>query len=205
MTPNLTPELEKEVGIVLSRPILKERKKNLIPLVDYIQKNHNHNKTVHLNFICTHNSRRSQFSQVWAYTAAAYYGVKANCFSGGVEVTSFNERAVSSLRRSGFIITSQGTENPIYQISYGEGASPITIFSKKFDAPENQCDAFAAVMTCGDAEENCPFIPGTEMRIPLIYKDPKAFDDTEVENEKYHECSLEIASELFYVFRKACN
>ena len=60
-------------------------------------------------------------------------------------------------------------------------------------------------MTCGDAEENCPFIPGTEMRIPLIYKDPKAFDDTELENEKYHECSLEIASELFYVFRKACN
>jgi len=31
------------------------------------------NLDIHLNFICTHNSRRSQLTQVWAYYAATYF------------------------------------------------------------------------------------------------------------------------------------
>ena len=55
-------------------------------------------------------------------------------------------------------------------------------------------------MTCSDADENCPYIPKAEKRIPLRYDDPKSYDDTPIESEKYDERSLQIASEIFYVF-----
>ena len=61
---------------------------------------------------------------------------------------------------------------------------------------------YAAVMTCSDADKNCPFIPGAEKRISLPFKDPKEFDDTLIEAKKYKECSLKIASEVFYVFNE---
>ena len=39
-----------------------------------------------LLFICTHNSRRSHMSQIWAQTAAHYYHVaNVQTFSGGTE------------------------------------------------------------------------------------------------------------------------
>ena len=37
-------------------------------------------------------------------------------------------------------------------------------------------------------------------RFSIKYDDPKAFDGTEVMNEKYAERSLQIASELYFVF-----
>lgn len=53
--------------------ISTERKTVLQPLVDVIQSKINHNQTLNLNFICTHNSRRSHLAQIWVKTAAAYY------------------------------------------------------------------------------------------------------------------------------------
>ena len=38
-----------------------------------------------LNFICTHNSRRSHLGQIWAAIAGAYYNVDVATFSGGTE------------------------------------------------------------------------------------------------------------------------
>ena len=55
-------------------------------------------------------------------------------------------------------------------------------------------------MTCSHAEENCPYIPGTEARIPVMYDDPKAFDGTALETAKYDERCQQIAAEMFYVF-----
>jgi arsenate reductase len=66
----------------------------------------------------------------------------------------------------------------------------------------NPVSNFAAVMTCSHADENCPFILGTEMRIPVMYEDPKLFDHTVLEKEKYRERSLQIAAEMKYVFSK---
>ena len=60
---------------------------------------------------------------------------------------------------------------------------------------------FAAVMTCAHADENCPFIPGAEQRIPVRYKDPKAFDDTPEEKVAgIANKSIEIATEMHYIF-----
>lgn len=200
----MTAALESTVAHARQLNIPEDRLAVLKPLIDYIQSKIDQGKEINLNFICTHNSRRSQFSQIWAQTAADYFGIPAKCYSGGVEVTAFNERAVASIKRSGFDVVAQGEveSNPIYLVSHSKDHDPIKAFSKLFDDPVNKAEQFAAVMTCSHADENCPFIPGTEQRIAVRYEDPKAFDDTPKEASKYDERSMQIAGEMFYVFSK---
>ena len=201
---NLTVALEPTIAHARHLNIPEDRLAVLKPLIDYIHSKIDQGKEINLNFICTHNSRRSQFSQIWAQTAADYFGIPAKCYSGGVEVTAFNERAVASIKRSGFDVVAQGEgeSNPIYLVSHSKDHDPIKAFSKLFDDPVNKAEQFAAVMTCSHADENCPFIPGTEQRIAVRYEDPKAFDDTPKEASKYDERSMQIAGEMFYVFSK---
>ncbi|NND31479.1 MAG: protein-tyrosine-phosphatase [Saprospiraceae bacterium] len=196
----MLPALKKSIDKIRSKRIPEDRKAILQPLIDYIQHKIEANQEINLHFICTHNSRRSQFSQIWAKTAADYFRIPANCFSGGVEVTTFNETAVESIKRSGFKITAEGNTNPVYSILNSADNKPIRAFSKLFDDPINKAEKFAAIMTCSHADEDCPFIPGTEKRIAVNYEDPKAFDGTPQESAKYDERSLQIASEMFYVF-----
>lgn len=198
----LYPQLAASVEKAKNLPIPEERTEVLQVLIDYIQKKVDQNQEINLNFICTHNSRRSQFSQIWGKVAAAYHGIEVNSFSGGVEVTAFNERAVSSIQRFGFKVIKEGVGNPKYFVFYSNDEDPIIAFSKVYDDPANAPARFAAVMTCSHADENCPFIPGAEARIPVRYEDPKAFDDTAQETEKYDERSLQIASEMLYVFSR---
>lgn len=197
----LFSKLHTTLSKALLVPITHDRKKVLEILIHYIKNKQASMQKPLLNFICTHNSRRSQFSQIWAQTAAAYYGVDVVCFSGGVEVTAFNERAVASLERSGFIIEQEGEINPKYKVFYDKNSKPIVAFSKLFDHNVNPSKPFAAVMTCAHADENCPFIPSAETRIAVRYEDPKAFDDTLEEAIRYDERSLQIAAEMLHVFR----
>ena len=74
------------------------------------------------------------------------------------------------------------------------------MFSKLYDDASNPDADFAAVMTCSEADKNCPYIPGAESRIQLLYDDPKEFDGTAEETEKYDERASQIAAELFYFF-----
>lgn len=194
--------LDSSIEHILQLEITSERRVFLQVLVDYIQKKKAANEPVNLNFICTHNSRRSQLAQVWASVAAHAFKISVKCLSGGIEVTAFNERAVASLQRFGFVITSDGGENPAYSLEYALNTVPLKLFSKLFNDEVNQVDNFAAVMTCDHADENCPYIPGTEQRISVNYNDPKEFDDTKEEAKKYDERSSQIASEMFYVFSK---
>ncbi|WP_114749855.1 low molecular weight phosphatase family protein [Pleomorphovibrio marinus] len=196
--PDLLANIERAKGL----PIPAERKPVLEELIVYVQKKLASNQPIHLNFICTHNSRRSQLSQIWAKVAAAYHGVDVNTYSGGVEVTAFNERAVASCERMGFTITKEGEVNPVYSVTFADGEEPVKAFSKVYDDVSNAPSGFAAVMTCSHADENCPYIPGAEARIPVRYEDPKAFDDTDQEAAKYDERSLQIASEMLFVFEK---
>ena len=188
------------IELALKQNIPLPRKLLLTEITDYIKSKIDNNQEINLNFICTHNSRRSQLSQVWAKVASVYYGIEINSYSGGVEVTAFNERAIDSLVRSGFSILFENSINPKFEISYSENENPIIAFSKLFDDDFNKADYFAAIMTCSDADENCPHIAKAEKRIPLRYDDPKSHDDTPIESEKYDERSLQIASEMFYVF-----
>ena len=201
----LYPELKERLKEIQALEIPPVRQGVLQPLIAYIQHKLDAGETAFLNFICTHNSRRSQFAQIWAQTAADSFHLPVRCLSGGVEVTACNERTVASLKRFGFHISAKGTENPKYSISHSENGTPISAFSKLFDDPENNAESFAAVMTCSHADENCPFIPGTEKRISVRYEDPKTFDDTPLEAEKYDERSIQIASEMFYVFSRLAS
>ena len=179
-------KLNSTIEQVLKIPIPENRKVILDKFKDYIQNKLEIGETPRLNFICTHNSRRSQFSQIWAQTAAAFFAIDVECFSGGVELTAFNERAVASILRCGFKVEKEGEINPKYSVYYDTKSKPIVAFSKLFDDTPSP---FAAVMTCAHADENCPFIPAAECRIPVRYDDPKAFDDTALEAEKYDEAS----------------
>lgn len=181
--------------------IPEDRKGILDVLVHYIQERHKI-LPVNLNFICTHNSRRSQFAQIWAATAADYYNIKINALSGGVEVTEFNPRAVAALKKVGFEIESEGNSNPIYTVKFDRVNPGLKMYSKLFDDPVNKKRKFAAIMTCSDAGESCPYVPEAEIGIPLYYEDPKIYDNTSLEKRKYERRSTQIATEMFYVFRE---
>lgn len=99
------PALANTIANLPFAAISSERLKLLDDMATYLRAKMKQGKEIRLNFICTHNSRRSQFSQIWAQTAAAYYGIEANCYSGGVEVTAFNPRAVAAIQRDGFKVT----------------------------------------------------------------------------------------------------
>ncbi|MBD0725350.1 protein-tyrosine-phosphatase [Flavobacterium sp. L1I52] len=198
----LFPEIEKTIQQLNFESITAERKIILQPLIDYIQLKVTNQQEIRLNFICTHNSRRSHLSQVWAQTAAAFYSIKNTfCYSGGTEATALFPMAAQTLSKQGFQIEtiSQGN-NPVYSIKHNENTHPIIGFSKTFDNSFNPQSEFAAILTCSSADQGCPFIAGAEKRIPITYEDPKAFDNTAQQAEKYEERSLQIATELFYVF-----
>lgn len=200
----LYPKLSEVASQLDCNGITLERKQILQPLVDYIQNKVAENCPVRLNFICTHNSRRSHLSQVWAQTAAAFYGIQnVNCYSGGTEATALFPMVAQTLEDVGFeIFMISGGVNPVYAIKYSDNEPPVIGFSKTFDSVFNPHGEFAAIMTCSQANEGCPFIAGAEKRIPITYDDPKAFDNTEIQKEKYSERSLQIATEMFYVFSK---
>lgn len=187
---------------LLQQSIREERKAVLQPLIDFIQQKTDDQQAVNLNFICTHNSRRSHLAQVWAQTAAAYFGFPAvHCYSSGTEATALFPKVVETLSNQGFcIVTIADSPNPVYAIKYSETTLPVIGFSKKYDSPFNPAAAFAAVMTCSQADADCPFIAGAEKRIPLAFEDPKVSDHTPEQTTVYAARSLQIASEMFYIF-----
>lgn len=186
------------------KSIPENRKVILEKITKYIAKKNVMGSPINLVYICTHNSRRSHFGQIWAHVAATYYGIKnVNTFSGGTEATAFNINAINSLKRVGFNIKPINIEkNSIYHVFHDDNETPSICFSKTYDDPKNPQKEFAAIMTCSDAEENCPFIPGVELRIGTTYDDPKAFDNTPQKDAKYDERCRQIALETFYVFSK---
>lgn len=182
--------------------ISAERIEVLQPLVNYIQKKKEANETIRLNFICTHNSRRSHLSQIWAQTMAFHYGIKnVFCYSGGTEATAMFTKVAETLTNQGFQIQKLSeTENPVYAVKYSQNENPIICFSKTYNNDFNPKSNFGAIMTCNNADEGCPIVFGAEARFPIKYDDPKAFDGTDLQTEKYAERSLEIAQEMWWVF-----
>ncbi|MBT1708845.1 protein-tyrosine-phosphatase [Fulvivirgaceae bacterium PWU5] len=178
------------------------RKPVIGELTRFVQDSVNAKLPTYLNFICTHNSRRSHLSQLWAQAAAYYYGIQnVSCYSGGTEATAFNPRAVKAMEDAGFrIVMQKDGQNPIYEVRFADEAPPVIAFSKTYDDPFNHNEDFAAVMTCSHADENCPLVLGSSARIALRYDDPKAFDGTELETAKYAERVREIGREILFAF-----
>ena len=200
--PILFEDIEKTIKQLRPDTISESRKEVLQPLADYIQSKVNNNLEIRINFICTHNSRRSHLSQIWAQTIASYFAIKnVFCYSGGTEATAVYPMVIKTLNQSGFKINAlSNNKNPIYSIKYSNNEHPIIGFSKTLDDDFNPQSQFAAIMTCSQADGGCPFIAGAEQRIPITFEDPKAFDNTPQQEEKYKERSLQIATEMLFVF-----
>ena len=194
--------INKVVETINFDSISADRKTELQRLIDYIQVKKDAGVEANLIFVCTHNSRRSQFSQIWAKVAAEQYGIAINSFSGGVEVTEFNKKAVESLKRFGFSVDGEGGRNGKYTVEFDIQCKAVDAFSKLVEDEANPKENFAAIMTCADADENCPIVVGCEDRIPIRYDDPKVFDDSPLEFAMYDYRSFEIATEMFYVFSR---
>lgn len=178
------------------------RKIQLLKVSDYINQQLASSQIAQLTFICTHNSRRSHLSQIWAKVAAEKYGLGAlvQTYSGGTEATAFNPRAVAAIERAGLTVKNPGGNNPKYEVLYSDMIEPMICFSKRYDDNVNPQSDFAAIMTCDDADANCPVVLGASARIPIKYVDPKISDGTDAEAQTYDERCLQIATEMMYVF-----
>jgi len=196
------PNLINVIATFSSQSISDERKVVLLPLVNYIQEKVNAGESIRLHFICTHNSRRSHLSQIWAQTMAYHVGLKnVSCYSGGTEATAIFIKVLETLTSQGFqVLRLSGNENPVVAVKFAANENPILCFSKTYDHPFNPSTQFGAVMTCSNADEGCPIVVGSEARFPIKYDDPKAYDGTPLQTEKYAERSLDIAREMLWVF-----
>ncbi len=176
--------------------IPEDRKLILNELKNYVQSIN----SPKINFICTHNSRRSHLSQIWAQTLADHFEIKIETFSGGTEATAFHPNAVAAVERAGFLVEKKGTHNPKYEVQVDDDGKPMVCFSKKFDQHPNPTSEFVAVMTCSEADTECPIVHGADKRIKLFYEDPKVSDRTPAESITYDARCKQIATEMYYVF-----
>jgi arsenate reductase len=179
-----------------------ERKEILNQLINYIRLKKSNNGPIRLNFICTHNSRRSHLSQIWAQTMAYHYSIdNIYCYSGGTEATAMFPKVAETLTNQGFeIYRLSDFPNPVYAVKYDQNEHPIICFSKEYNDAFNPQTGYAAIVTCNSADEACPVVLGAEARFPIKYDDPKAFDGTDLMDAKYAERSLQIGAEMAYVF-----
>ena len=193
--------LKESIEVISIMPVSEERKEILRPLAEFLQKKSDAGERINLNFICTHNSRRSHLSQIWAQVMAEHFNIQnVYCYSGGTEATAMFPKVAETLHSQGMEIQKLSeTENPVYAVKYAENAHPVVCFSKKFDDAFNPVTGFAAVMTCSNADEGCPFIAGAEKRVAVKFEDPKSSDGTHEMDRTYFERSLEIAAEMYYV------
>ncbi|MDP2088653.1 MAG: hypothetical protein Q8J84_04560 [Flavobacteriaceae bacterium] len=184
-----------------------ERKLLLTAIAAFIVAELKSDKTVNLNFVCTHNSRRSQLAQVWAHFAIDYFQLKnIFSFSGGTEATAFFSNTVKTLQEVGFEfhLKDFSHQNPVYEISTKKMKNNIIGFSKLYNHQINQ-KPFIAITTCSDAEENCPFIPDTIRRFQLPFNDPKTADNTPNSLETYKKTSRLIAGEIGFILENVRN
>tara|TARA_R100001369_G_scaffold29010_2_gene52091 strand:- start:646 stop:1260 length:615 start_codon:yes stop_codon:yes gene_type:complete len=198
------PNLKQTIETLDITTLSNERKELIQPLIEYISGKLTNNDPIRIVFICTHNSRRSHLAQIWMQALAHYHGVNSfYSYSAGTEKTAVYPSVIDTLKNAGFSTEQLSEEeNPVYAVKFDDNEPGVIAFSKELTSNFNPKSEFAAIMTCSQADEGCPFIAGAEKRIPITYEDPKAFDNTDEEEAKYKERSLQIATELQHVFQQ---
>jgi len=199
----MNPKLTSTIENFSSENITSDRAEVLEKLISYIKDKTSKDEIIRLNFICTHNSRRSQLWQIWAQTMAYHFGIKnVNCYSGGTEARAMFPKVAETLSHQGFdILKLSETSNPVYAVKYAKNEYPVICFSKEYNHAFNPISNYAAIVTCNSADEACPIVYGAEARFPVKYDDPKVFDGTELMDAKYAERSLQIGEEMWWVFK----
>lgn len=181
-----------------------ERQQQLQKIAAYVSRQKAAGQPARLIFICTHNSRRSHLSQIWAMVAAMEQRVAGiETFSGGTEATAFNPRAIAAIQRAGLTVEKMTEgKNPHYTVRCGDQGKGVTCFSKVYSKAPNPTTDFCAVMTCSQADQSCPLVQGSVLRIAIPYEDPKVADDTPEESARYDERCAQISREMLYLFSR---
>ena len=177
-----------------------DRQKELRKLALYVKSQLAANETPQLTFICTHNSRRSHLAPTWAQTAAAYYDVPGiKTYSGGIQVTACNIRTVWTHATRRLLGGRKQWRD--------ESGLPNTVFrfrrtiARLFQIVQSRwqpTNHYAAIMTCDNADKNCPVVEGSSLRVGVHYVDPKDSDGKPEEEATYDERCHQIAREMFY-------
>lgn len=160
-----------------------------------------------VNFICTHNSRRSHFSEILFRTAALHYGLNhVQTFSGGTEGTALFPVVAESCKRFGFetvelSVHGQRAWKIFHPTLETEATAPL-LFSKVYSHESNAQEDYHAMMVCDSANEACPVVFGAKERHPLMFVDPKGSDGTQQQAKVYDETLALIACELGYIARR---
>ena len=178
-----------------------ERKLVLQQLAASIRQSLDVNDRANIVYVCTHNARRSHFGQVAAALAAAFYAIdKVFTYSAGTEITKVHEHTIQAIQLLGCkVVKIHEAPNPKYTINFG-APNPLICYSKTIQDKDIPSSHYIAVMTCTDAEQNCPYLPLAMDRIGLPYTDPKIADGTGQEAWVYFTCFERILIESLYVF-----
>lgn len=176
------------------------RTKLLGELRTYVADQLSRSGRVCLHFICTHNSRRSQLSQAWSHVWAHHFSLPLHAYSSGMEVTEVHANVLKALETDGLQIRRLKTEEGIRYL-LEEGKEYLPLYSKRTKGVRTVCPSFAAIMTCSEADTDCPFVPGAAIRIPLWYNDPKEYDHDDKALEGYLVTSRLIAAELYHALK----
>ena len=201
----LLPALQTYLQRLPAGPPPPARQEVLAPLATFLAQDLGQAGQAQLTFICTHNSRRSHFGQVWARVWAVALGLdQIATYSGGTEATACHPHTLRALAAAGLRIAPQSEGlNPHYHLHFSDHHAPIEAWSKVYTDPANPRQGFAAVMTCDSAYEACPVVLGAAARFPILYEDPKAFDGTPQETAAYAERCAQVATEMRWVMETA--
>lgn len=120
------------------------------------------NKNIHILFVCTRNSCRSQMAEGWAKTLQPDI---IDAQSAGIEKHEIDSLAIKVMEEAGVDISNQKSKL----------ISDIDL------------NAFDYVITlCAEAEKNCPYIPGNIKRLHLPIDDPQKFKIVSREDTLFH-------------------
>jgi len=202
--PGIFPAVEQYLQARLQEfdQIPGERQGQLRKISLYVKSQIEAGRPARLTFVCTHNSRRSHMSQIWAAVAARHAGIDGvETFSGGTEATAFNPRAVAAFERAGLKVEKgEGEKNPRYSVRFEDSEHPLVCFSKVYSDPPNPKEGFCAIMTCSQADQSCPNVTGSTLRVAIPYEDPKVSDGSPEEAATYDERCAQISREMLYLF-----
>jgi len=186
------------------RVIPPSRKKILDDIALTLHSEIKERNEVSVVYLCTHNSRRSHFAQVWGHIASVMYNFpEVIAYSGGTVATACHPNTISALKHIGFEVKCDNpeAENPLYRVYYNE-EDYVECYSKaNTDDSVPQSD-FIAIMTCSDSDDNCPLVPGAKIRYSTTFDDPGEFDAADDAIDHYVERSLQIGTEAIYTFQK---
>ena len=178
----------------------EKRKAELEELGDFMVEQLEGQENFNALFVCTHNSRRSHIADLWFKYGMYYYGLNQfESFSGGTEATAFNPKAIEAIKRAGFtVVYDKKVENPVVSIT-PKNFPVWDMKSKVYTHKVNPKSNFVAVMVCSDADKSCPAVDGAVGRFAIPYNDPRYFDNTPSEKQKYDETVALIGTEMLFL------